>query len=301
MTYAPDDLKAVQRLLQEKTGLPWASLGITHQKPDGGGYHEGRDLLALAHRAPGPQYPHSDYSYAESVRDLAGMTDAASAVDIGQFSELRNMTLDLVMACRLGDPRTLDIREVIYTPDGRTVARWDREKQRASGDDSHLSHTHVSFYRDSEGRRHHADNFFGWLMEWFNGGATPIAKSHVESAQEEEDDMAGGIPPTEIPATGTGSYTIWPVNSGAAGHGPAWLNVCNDTFGADYGLRIWASKGDGAWYDIADKGVFKSGQRTSYTLPEGTACLSIGRTATKTGAPSYTGHLTFAVEYARRG
>lgn len=173
MTYAPDDLKAIQRYCHEQTGQPWESLGIIHTTPRGGGYHEGRDLLAAAGRAPGPEYPYSDYSYAEASRDLRGMTDAGSAFDLGgDFTRFREITLGIVAACQRGDPRTADVREVIYTPDGRTVRRWDRLNVRNTGDDSHLGHTHVSWFRDSEGRRARVDNFLGLLVELFEGKDT---------------------------------------------------------------------------------------------------------------------------------
>ena len=42
-----------------------------------------------------------------------------------------------------------DLREIIYSPDGKVVRRWDRLGKRSSGDDSHLWHTHFSFFRDS--------------------------------------------------------------------------------------------------------------------------------------------------------
>lgn len=168
MTHTPDDLLAVRRYLQEATGLAPVALGVQHYQPDGGGYHEGRDLLAAAGRAS------SDYSVRESGRDRAGLTDAASAIDIDQgwrqgISEFRRVTLALVAACRAGDPRTHDIREIIYSPDGKTVHRYDALGVRTSGDPSHLTHTHISFFRDSEGRRARADNVLGLLAELIEG------------------------------------------------------------------------------------------------------------------------------------
>lgn len=47
---------------------------------------------------------------------------------------------------------------MIYTPDGKTVLRWDRERgvksepRPGEADASHITHTHISFYRDSERR-----------------------------------------------------------------------------------------------------------------------------------------------------
>jgi hypothetical protein len=98
--------------------------------------------------------------------------------------------------------------------------------------------------QDSLGRRDKDDNFLGLLREFFDGSV-------------EEDNMPGGIPTQEIPVTGHGSYTIWPVTTGAAGNGPAWFNVCNDTDGADYALRIFGNKGaqsDGAGL-VQDRGA----------------------------------------------
>lgn len=161
MTYAPVDLLSVQRYLQAKTGLPWVSLGIVGDPAHGtSGYHIG-----------GRTTPPTDYSRRESPRDNpVGLTDAASALDVGGgWARWREFTLWLVSRCRAGDTRARDIREVIYTPDGRTVARWDRLGVRSDGDVSHLTHTHVSFYRDSEGRRHLPDNFMGLATEFFDG------------------------------------------------------------------------------------------------------------------------------------
>jgi len=141
MTYAPAALKAAQVYLRERTSLPWVSLGIVGDADHRGGYHQGE-----------PNVPASDYSRDESTRDENGLSGAASALDIGDFPRLRELSLWIVAQCKAGAPDTRDIREVIYTPDGRTVARWDRLGIRSSGDSSHLSHTHISYHRDSEAR-----------------------------------------------------------------------------------------------------------------------------------------------------
>jgi len=177
MTSAPADLQEVQAYAHTQTGQPWASLGIIHSTPQGGGYHEGEDLLIAAGTAPGPQYPGDDYSYTDApARDLlptgrlAG-GNYASAFDFGGDFP-RFLAFNAWMRGRLlaGDPRTGDIREMIYTLDGHTVHRIDRTGvQGDSGDDSHLSHTHFSFYRDSVGRRSRSDNFLGLLREFFEG------------------------------------------------------------------------------------------------------------------------------------
>jgi hypothetical protein len=177
VTYSPDDLLAVRAYLQRQTGLSPAELGIAGDPAHAatGGYHEGRDDLARVGLA------NNDYSVRESPRDRAGLTNAASALDIGaNFGRFREITLALVDAARRGDPRMRDVREIIYTPEGSTVRRWDRLGVRSSGDSSHLWHTHLSFFRDSEGRRADNDNFLGLLRELFEGAPPP----------DVEDDMA---------------------------------------------------------------------------------------------------------------
>jgi hypothetical protein len=42
----------------------------------------------------------------------------------------------LVGRCKAGDPDAADIREIIYTPDGKTVQRYDRLGIRSTGDSS---------------------------------------------------------------------------------------------------------------------------------------------------------------------
>jgi hypothetical protein len=129
-------------------------VGDTAHADGGDSYHLGEDQI----RARGSR---DRYSVDESARDRRGLDDYASAMDIGLFSVrtprglfgLRDFSVWLVELCKAGDPDTRDLREVIYSPDGRSVRRWDREKRRSSGDDSHLFHTHLSEYRDADGHR----------------------------------------------------------------------------------------------------------------------------------------------------
>lgn len=115
-------------------------------------YHLGKDQLQLSKRP---------YSVYESPRDQAGLSNYASAMDIGSFSvtvngqthNLRTFSLWLVDQCKAGTADTQDIREIIYSPDGVVVKRWDRLGIRTSGDDSHLWHTHLSEFRDATGAR----------------------------------------------------------------------------------------------------------------------------------------------------
>ncbi|WP_320066971.1 hypothetical protein [Micromonospora sp. RTGN7] len=123
-----------------------AEVGIVGDAAHLGGYHCGSDRVVTG-----------DYSVVESPRDRAGLTLDASALDVGGFAvasggrthDLRSFSLWCVAQCVAGTADTQDIREIIYSPDGASVRRWDRLGRRTTGDTSHLWHTHFSFFRDS--------------------------------------------------------------------------------------------------------------------------------------------------------
>ncbi|HEY9415352.1 MAG TPA: hypothetical protein VIQ30_11380, partial [Pseudonocardia sp.] len=155
-TTAPDNLLAARRLLLDhldmhpgkvvSADLDPAEVGIVGDPNHRGGYHCGSDRVV-------PR----DYSVIESARDRTGLAKWASALDVGTFSvtvagkrhDLPSFSVWLVAQCKAGTPDTRDIREVIYSPDGKTVKRWDRLGKRTTGDSSHLFHTHISYFRDS--------------------------------------------------------------------------------------------------------------------------------------------------------
>ena len=146
-TTAPDTLLAVRRLLLDHLdGLEPAAVGIVGDPAHRGGYHCGSDRVVSR-----------DYSVIESSRDRTGLARWACALDVGSFTatvagkrhDLRSFSAWLVAQCKADAADTRDIREVIYSPDGTTVKRWDRLGKRTSGDDSHLWHTHFSFHRDA--------------------------------------------------------------------------------------------------------------------------------------------------------
>lgn len=206
MTYAPADLAEIRGWLVHRLDLQPGTARASDLEPgevgivgdpahaSTGGYHEGLDDLTRVGRAA------TDYSVRESPRDKAGLTHAASALDIGDFAvtvagrqiTLRSLSLAIVAACERGDPRTHDVREVIYSPDGTTVRRWDRLGKRATGDDSHRWHTHVSFFRDAEGRRAARGGFLELLQELIDGPPAPPPAPPAPT-QQMEDDMAGDI------------------------------------------------------------------------------------------------------------
>lgn len=144
MTYAPQALLDVRAYLKPLTGLSSAELGIVCDENHNGGYHCGWDERRTVNGST------SDYSWQESTRDSSHKTDAASALDVGMFPDLRHMSVWIVEQCKAGTTDTSDIREVIYSPDGKVVQRWDRLGIRTSGDSSHLTHTHISWFRDAE-------------------------------------------------------------------------------------------------------------------------------------------------------
>ena len=140
MTYAPQALLDLRAYLRPYTGLSDVDMGIVPDKNHNGGYHCGWSQRS----------GDSDYSWDESSRDWNHKTEAASAFDLGMFDQLRELSIWLVDQCKAGAPDTLDIREIIYSPDGKVVLRWDRLGIRDDGDYSHLQHTHFSWFRDAE-------------------------------------------------------------------------------------------------------------------------------------------------------
>lgn len=175
MTFAPDSLVADRQFLLHHltfTDGP-LSLGIVgddNHAASGSSYHLGKS----ANRS-------DSYSIVESSRDKNGLTEAASALDVGRFSvtvggrthNLRTFSTWLVGQCSAGAADTKDIREVIYSPDGVVVKRWDRLGKRTTGDSSHLVHTHISRFRDAQNR-----------------GLTPLFTRYFVSIGLMEDDMA---------------------------------------------------------------------------------------------------------------
>ncbi|KXK63344.1 hypothetical protein AWW66_03255 [Micromonospora rosaria] len=161
MTRAPANLLAVRSLLLEHLNteptrvrdddLEPAEVGIVGDSAHDGGYHCGADRV----RRVGSEI--RDYSVVESTRDRNGLTTAASALDVGWFSvrsggrthDLRSFSVWCISQCAAGTADTRDIREIIYSPDGKTVRRWDRLGRRSTGDSSHRWHTHFSFFRDA--------------------------------------------------------------------------------------------------------------------------------------------------------
>ncbi|MFG1920035.1 hypothetical protein [Micromonospora sp. NPDC048898] len=156
MTRAPANLLAVRSLLLtylnvdpntvRTADLEPDEVGIVGDPAHRGGYHCGSDRVVTG-----------DYSVVESPRDRAGLTLDAAALDVGGFEvrsggrthTLASFSVWCVAQCAANAADTRDIREIIYSPDGSTVKRWDRLGKRTTGDSSHRWHTHFSFFRDA--------------------------------------------------------------------------------------------------------------------------------------------------------
>lgn len=178
MSYAPETILEVRRFLQPLTNLSASGLGIVGDAAHArrASYHNGRDRVLAYNRLA------TDYS-TRTARDRAGLTNAASALDIGNFPRLRTFSVWLVGQCRKDAPGTRDIREVIYSPDGVRVLRWDRQRGFASlprtgeADNSHLWHTHISWYRDSE-KRNKLNVLRAFFVKWGNDVPADIRRAY---------------------------------------------------------------------------------------------------------------------------
>jgi hypothetical protein len=147
MTYAPQTLRDLAAYWVSKKGVNLGIVGDLRHLAKGTSYHLGKDqLLSTAYSI---QHP----------RDRAGLTNAASAIDLGKLNgslgDLRRFSDYLAHRCLAGAPGTHDIREVIYSTGGQTVVGYKQGVSKlipGFGDDSHLTHTHISYFRDSEKR-----------------------------------------------------------------------------------------------------------------------------------------------------
>jgi hypothetical protein len=148
-TFNPPKLDDLAALWTSHGGVNLGITGNAAHVAAGFSYHLGKDEL------------HPGASSATLQRDRNGLSNAASAIDLGMldtsFSSLRTFTMWLVARC-LADPAIRhDIREIIYTADGKKVQRYSGVENEIfttgnQGDLSHLKHTHISFFRDSEFR-----------------------------------------------------------------------------------------------------------------------------------------------------
>jgi hypothetical protein len=219
MTYAPATLTTLGKYWTSKGGRNLGVVGDPAHQAKGTSYHLGADQLTA-----------TAYSR-QTARDRRGLTNGASAIDLGKlngsYGQLRSFSSWLVAQARKNAPGTIDIREIIYSPDGKRVLRWDRERGYASvpwmgeADDSHLWHTHVSWYRDAE-KRDHTTAFrpyfapkppaFTWRIH-IAGGA--IVRAYI-------------LGPTGNPrCIASWNDTPWPDDSSAPASAPVGRTTCS--------------------------------------------------------------------------
>jgi len=152
MTRNPPRLQELEEQFESRVGPYWQ--GTVGDRFHRYGYHLGAD-----------EVPYGDYSIV-LARDVAGVRKYggswASAVDVGMgWSASRMWLRRLVNDFLMG--RRGDIREIIGSVDGTNSILWDgpsRDYWEHDGE-PHVSHTHISFYRDSIFRSH-TYLFDGW-------------------------------------------------------------------------------------------------------------------------------------------
>ena len=189
-TKAPNSIQELASFWQQQGGRNLGIVGDVKHKQTGTSYHLGRsDLKADAYSA-------------KLKRDRKGLSERASALDLGKLhkriGKLRKFSNWLVEQAEAG--LTPDIREIIWSPDGVEVRRWDEHLDRVivslrrhkdgtihvvnegNGDESHFWHTHVSFYRDSR-----LNPKIGYFKPFFD--KPPKPKPNDEPEPDPSDDV----------------------------------------------------------------------------------------------------------------
>lgn len=150
MTFAPKTLTDLMAYWKAQGGVNLGIVGDSAHLAKGVSYHLGKDdLLPGAYSARLP-------------RDRAGLSLAASACDLGRLdgslTELWAFSRWFAGECSKGNRLFSDVREVIFWSTVRNrVIGWSSEATGDGfvndyGDLSHKTHTHISWFRDSEFR-----------------------------------------------------------------------------------------------------------------------------------------------------
>lgn len=182
MTNAPGDLLGLRSTLQTLTGLSAVDVGIVGDAAHArsGGYHIGRSGLQAA------GVWSTDYSV-RLQRDRNGCTESASAVDVGAgWRQGRATWLKwnnlLANALRANDPALTAVRAINYSPNGTLKWRIDREYgwRTDSSADTVDIHTHIEWYRDTEGRRQQSlDRIAALAQQAITGQVAPMGETHM--------------------------------------------------------------------------------------------------------------------------
>lgn len=259
MTYSPKTLQDLGTYWTRQGGV---NLGVVGNTAHTKGYHLGKDRIF---DGSGPGIGTSDYSV-QTARDKAGLTNAASAIDLGKldgsYANLRTFSKWLVAQARKNAPGTRDLREIIYSPDGKTVLRWDRQRGYASAprpgeaDASHLTHTHISFYRDSEGRDKRPI-----FAPYF---APPPPKPPEDPPMPT---LTSYIPGQVATVKGTANIRTAPavtatlIRTVPAGSTEVWIVTgwCKGGVDADTGSDLWLTRWSGGRWEYTAKGNISAG------------------------------------------
>lgn len=284
--FVPASIDAISLPLRNAYGVGADAFGAKGNEYHDSGYHRSRRWVLLSADSA---YGANDYSVRQS-RDDGGHDDAVSAFDFtpgawgtqDNRAKMTAITKRVRAAARANDPRLATLREFAGTEDGTHVVTFYCQGgvDKTPFDSSHLDHVHGSFWRDTNENDHQG---IVDVMLGIRG----------------DEDMSAGL-------------KIGPAETNCAVPGgnawrSTWLVFCNDTHGHSYALRIWTTKGDGAWTPIDPDGLvtFESGKVRSFPLPEQTRGVSIERMAIDgTGTvvapsatlPAHAGDLSFCLE-----
>lgn len=150
MSDAPADLRAARAYICAQSGLTARDVGIVGNAAHTWGYHLGRDRIYTIPPGRGDRDPSVRHA-----RDRAGLTDDASALDIGWHDRLPGLGRHLLAAVLDGKPDTGDVCELIAeNADGSHLWGWSRSGGLSGSPRStaRYHHLHVSYRRDSRSR-----------------------------------------------------------------------------------------------------------------------------------------------------
>src|SRR3990167_6928475 len=116
MTFAPPTLITLGKYLGSQGAVNLGIIGDTAHQTAGTSYHLGQSQLKVG-----------AYSTTSPRDREPALTEAASAIDIGKvggtLAGLQKLSNWLAKECASSAVDTLDIREVIWSPDGAKVVR----------------------------------------------------------------------------------------------------------------------------------------------------------------------------------
>lgn len=336
MAVADPDLDRFRHDLAALIGVPVSDVGMLPDEDhlEGGGYHCGRkDLVKIGKFHP-PAAAHigsgtEDYSVRQ-LRDRNTVDERAAAVDEpdgwghgGNTAWVKSNNM-ILAAMQSGDAGLAALRAMNFTPDGKVKRRYDTNSRSAgviASTDTVLWHTHWEFWRDTLGTpvlKRTLARLLVIIRAAIEGRPVPL--------EGNDDDMGATVIGRDINRWDPNgvknqvqNINTGIVDGGAADDRKAWFNVCNDTFGEPYALRLFTTTGDGSYQEFKlDSAVkdgvkylggginlIRSGVRASAMVPAGTTDISAARMVIRAdgsivwpspGEKPYDGHLGYSIE-----